>query len=92
MTIYRPIITQDGHKRFSNIPASYYACGWIEGETVAKSITNQDEAIEPPTYPNAPAIMDGIAVLESEGFEAFMQAVEDEGITVPDQVLNNDEQ
>ena len=36
--------------------------------------------------------MDGIAVLESEGFEAFMQAVADEGITVPDEVLNNNEQ
>jgi len=91
MTIYRPILKPEGYKRLSNIPSAYYACCWIEGETVAKSITNYDEAIKPPTYPNAPAIMDGIAVLESEGFEAFMQAVANEGITVPDEVLNNDE-
>lgn len=89
MIIYRPITTPEGFKRFDNIPSNYWACGWIEGETVAKMITSEDEFITPPSYPNSPIIMDGIAVETKEGFDNFIQAVNDEGITIPPEIIDN---
>lgn len=69
--IYNPIITEDGFKRFKDIPSDYYACGWVEGTTVARSVTGEEEPLTPPTYPAAPMQMDGIATLVSDGFQYF---------------------
>lgn len=87
--IYIPIITSEGFKRFDNIPSSYYACGWVEGENVVKSITSEDEALIPPTYPNAPIILNGLATLESYGYEYFLECIKDEGVTIPEELLKD---
>ena len=89
MITYKPVETS-GHKKLSNIPSKYYYCLWNESNKLADSLTKEDEALEPPTYPNFPNSKDGIGVLESEGFDAFLQAVYDEGVTIPDELLNNE--
>ena len=90
MIVHRPIVTPQGFKRFDIIPTDYWACGWIEGEAVARMITSENEYITPPSYPNSPIIMDGIAVETKEGFERFTQAVNNEGITIPPEILDNE--
>lgn len=86
-TIYKPITTIDGFKRFDNIPNDYYCCGWIIGASVAKSVTRENEPLSPPTYPNAPIMLDGVSTLVSDGWRFFLDTVEDEGITIPDELL-----
>jgi hypothetical protein len=88
--IYRPITTPEGFKRFENIPSDYYACGWIIGETVAKSATSENEPLSPPTYPAGPAILDGVATLVSDGWQNFLDTVEAEGITIPVELLEDE--
>jgi hypothetical protein len=88
--IYRPITTPEGFKRFDNIPLDYYCCGWVIGETVAKSVTKENEPLTPPTYPNGPAILDGIATLVSDGWEYFLESVANEGITIPPELLEDE--
>lgn len=87
--IFRPITTPEGFKRFENIPGNYYACGWIIGETVARSATNENEPLVPPTYPAGPSIMTGIATLESDGWQFFLDSVAAEGVTIPPELLED---
>ena len=88
--IYRPVTTDEGFKRFEDIPSDYYACGWIIGETVAREATSENNPISPPNYPAAPAIMDGVATLVSDGWQYFLDTVEAEGITIPVELLEDE--
>jgi len=84
MTIYDPVTTPEGFKRFDNIPDPYYCCGWIIGIDEIRSITKEDEPLIPPTYPNGPLMLDGFAMLESEGYQAFLDEIANRGKTIPE--------
>lgn len=90
--VYRPITTEQGFKRFNDIPELYWCCGWIEGTTTAVNFTNEHEPLEPPTYPNAPAILDGVATLVSDGWQFFLDTVANEGITIPPELFEDEQQ
>lgn len=82
--IYEPIITKEGFKRFNNIPSAYYCCSWVEGEDVIRGITSIDGFIAPPNYPNGPAVLDGLATRVSDGYEYFLEQIEEKGKTIPE--------
>lgn len=61
---------------------------WNTGEVV--NITKQSDPLTPPTYPNGPAALDGFAMLASDGFSAFLDAIDAKGKTVAVELLEEE--
>jgi hypothetical protein len=91
MAIYEPKTTASGYKRFENIPGAYYCCGWITGTTEVIKITTQSEPIIPPTYPSGPLALEGFAMDASDGFTAFLDEIDNRGLTVDPALLVEDD-